>query len=97
MKEFVKILKAKKSQRIEVLRITANIVGKNDPEKWDDFVKSQIIVMIEDDDDLMEKFLTAAFTEVAQELAIKPEENHKLSPQEELLSAIAKLLDSDYE
>lgn len=33
MKEFVKILKAKKSQRIEALRSTANIVGKNDPEE----------------------------------------------------------------
>lgn len=97
MKEFVEILKAKKSKEFESFQRLANVVGKDDPERWDNFVKAQIAEMITDDDDLMEKFLDAAFTDVVQELAIKPEANHKLSPREELLSVLAKLLNSDDE
>lgn len=95
MKEFVKILKAKKSQEIKNLQRAANIIDDYDPERWEAFMHDQIVNIVAEDDDLAEEMIMAAIDEIVMELAIKRDPNYKPSPRERLANVLAKFLADD--
>lgn len=86
MKEFAEFFKAKYENKLAVLRKVANIAGKSNPEKWDDFVTDNVIEILDGDDDLSEKFVDAAIADLVRELAIKPDPNYKPTEKEKALA-----------
>lgn len=92
MKVFADIFRAKHEKKLATLQRVANIVGKDHPETWDDFVTSQVMETMSKDDDLMEKFLDAAFSDLVQELSIKPDPNYKPTKKEEAMCALADIV-----
>lgn len=89
MKEFANMFKAKYEEKLAVLQRVANVAGKADPEKWDDFVTDNVIEILDEDDDLSEKFVDAAIADLVHELAIKPDLNYTPTEKEKVLAALA--------
>lgn len=89
MKEFANMFKAKYEKKLAVLQRVANVAGKADSEKWEDFVTDNVIEILDGDDDLSEKFVDAAIADLVHELAIKPDPNYKLTEKEKALTGLA--------
>lgn len=92
MKAFADIFRAKHESKLAKLQRVANIAGKDNPETWDDFMTSQVAQIMSEDDDLLEKFLDAAFSDLVQELSIKPDPNYKPTKKEEAMCALADIV-----
>lgn len=92
MKAFADIFRAKYGTKLAALQRAANVVGKIHPEKWDEFMMSQVMDILAEDDDLTEKFLDAAFADLVHELAIKPDPNYKPTERETAVCALADLI-----
>ena len=92
MKAFADIFRAKHESELATLQRVANIVGKDNPETWDEFMTSQVAEIMSEDDDLMEKFLDAACADLAQELSIKPDPNYTPTEREKAIYALADIV-----
>lgn len=89
MKEFANMLKSKYEEKLTVLQRLANMVGKVDPETWDDFMTDNVIEILDgDDDDLSERFVDAAIADLVHELAIKPDLNYTPTEKEKVSAAL---------
>ena len=91
MQNFVELFKQRHDKELNTLRITANIVGREYPDEWGEYVKTQIAIIMLNDDSMFDKLVDSVCEMMVKQFKLMPDLNYQLTDEEKAICALAKL------
>lgn len=91
MKEFIKLYEKKHKKELDVLRTTANVVGREFPDEWSKYVKKELARIMLHDDALYFEMIDSICEMLAKEFSLMPDPNYRLTEEDNLICILAKL------
>ena len=91
MKNFVELFKQRHDKELNTLRITANVAGREYPDEWGEYVKTQIAIIMLNDDAMSDKLVDSVCEMMVKQFKLMPDLNYQLTDEEKEICALAKL------
>lgn len=91
MKNFVELFKQRHDKELNTLMITANVAGREYPDEWGEYVKTQIAIIMLNDDALSDKLVDSVCEMMVKQFKLMPDLNYQLTDEEKAICALAKL------
>ena len=90
MKNFVELFKQRHDKELNTLRITANVAGREYPDEWGEYVKTQIAIIMLNDDAMSDKLVDSVCEMMVKQFKLMPDLNYQLTDEEKAICALAK-------
>ena len=91
MKNFVELFEKRHDKELNTLRITANVAGREYPDEWGEYVKTQIAIIMLNDDAMFDKLVDSVCEMMVKQFKLMPDLNYQLTDEEKAICALAKL------
>ena len=91
MKNFVELFEKRHDKELNTLRITANVAGREYPDEWGEYVKTQIAIIMLNDDAMSDKLVDSVCEMLVKEFSLMPDPNYQLTEEDNLICILAKL------
>lgn len=91
MKNFVELFEKRHDKELNTLRITANVAGREYPDEWGEYVKTQIAIIMLNDDAMSDKLVDSVCEMMVKQFKLMPDLNYQLTDEEKAICALAKL------
>lgn len=91
MKNFVELFEKRHDKELNTLRITANVAGREYPDEWGEYVKTQIAIIMLNDDAMSDKLVDSVCEMMVKQFKLMPDLNYQLTDEEKEICALAKL------
>lgn len=91
MKEVIKLYEKKHKKELDVLRMTANVAGREFPDEWSKYVKKELTRIMLYDDALCFEMIDSICEMLVKEFSLMPDPNYQLTEEDNLICILAKL------